>query len=83
MRWIDTDPASGVTVEQDITPSNDYQSQALNRLKGGSRLLRIVSGFIILVSIVLHGIPVTPAMRRLEDEARRGDVNSVTRRHRC
>ena len=26
----------GVTVEQDITPSNDYQSQALNRLKGGS-----------------------------------------------
>jgi raffinose/stachyose/melibiose transport system substrate-binding protein len=26
----------GVSVEQDITPSNDYQSQALNRLKGGS-----------------------------------------------
>jgi raffinose/stachyose/melibiose transport system substrate-binding protein len=26
----------GVTVTQDITPSNDYQSQALNRLKGGS-----------------------------------------------
>lgn len=26
----------GVTVAQDITPSNDYQSQALNRLKGGA-----------------------------------------------
>jgi raffinose/stachyose/melibiose transport system substrate-binding protein len=26
----------GVTVTQDISPSNDYQSQALNRLKGGS-----------------------------------------------
>lgn len=26
----------GVTVTQDITPSNDYQSQALNRLKGGA-----------------------------------------------
>lgn len=25
----------GVTVTQDITPSNDYQSQALNRLRGG------------------------------------------------
>ncbi|HYP44909.1 MAG TPA: extracellular solute-binding protein [Propionibacteriaceae bacterium] len=26
----------GVTVAQDITPSNDYQSQALNRLRGGA-----------------------------------------------
>lgn len=25
-----------ITVEQDISPSNDYQTQALNRLKGGS-----------------------------------------------
>lgn len=31
-----TQTTPGVTVEQDITPSNDYQSQALNRLKGGS-----------------------------------------------
>lgn len=26
----------GVTVKQDISPSNDYQTQALNRLRGGS-----------------------------------------------
>ena len=31
-----TGKTPGVTVEQDITPSNDYQSQALNRLKGGA-----------------------------------------------
>jgi len=31
-----TQATPGVTVTQDITPSNDYQSQALNRLKGGA-----------------------------------------------
>ncbi|MDP8917457.1 MAG: cation:proton antiporter [Pseudomonadota bacterium] len=48
-----------------------YLAYALNHAKfDNANLLWSTAGFIILVSIVLHGITVTPAMRRLDHRRR-------------
>jgi NhaP-type Na+/H+ or K+/H+ antiporter len=48
-----------------------YLAYALNHAKfDDANLLWSTAGFIILVSIVLHGITVTPAMRRLDHRRR-------------